>query len=213
MKDLKSVAIEKLEIAKKKQQEIIDKQNTIIRNYDRLKIGNIINCNIEEGWSYNHINNDGTTTLLIAAHVYVTDDEFIIPVRHHIYPIINENTISLNMSGVIDLLSVPIDKIDNLNVMNVYDYLHGFKSNFFEMWKQKIEDKKEQILKNEHEIERLKKNIKQNKEWIDNYENAIDTNIDSFISNYILNEHYNNSFKDEEFTYQQEDCRVSFYKD
>lgn len=168
LKDLKKKAQKELEKEIKDLDDIIKKRQEMVNvlqsnfdDIDRFKPGNIIKTN---GGYY-----------LIADEPFVRGDMLKIPIRHHIYPIMNRflgyhPSLNMNMSGVIDIAQVPLKDMNKVNIISVRDmfnekkesiiidkqkYIERLKSEI-ERYKEDIEDKTNKITTYKEEIERCK---------------------------------------------------------
>jgi predicted ribosome quality control (RQC) complex YloA/Tae2 family protein len=182
-KDKLSQAIEEMDKLIKVKEEMIKELQSDFDKLDRFKPGNFIVNN----WG------DGVPSYyLIVGAPIIESCQIKIPVRHHVFPILNSNSIYLNMSGVIDMAVTQIDKMDKIKIITIQEY--------FELQKDKMKKDFNNVIPNyENKINNYKENIKKIERDIKHYENEIekykgidfDAKYNEYIDAYINSTDYN----------------------
>ena len=190
---LKNKKKKELEKAIKKQSELIEEQNKLIKylendlyDIDKFSKGNLI------------VYND--SYFLIVGEPELIGSKLRIPIRHHIYTELNafrmcdelRCSCKLNMSGVIDYIDIYLNKTPEIKVISVRELFEKDKIKLIEnynshrdIYKYRIKRAKEEIKKLSDEIKELEKCDKQ----INIYN--IEDNFNNLVENYI-----NKSFKE-----------------
>ena len=156
-KDIKK-ELDEIENDIKKRLEMVDILKSKFNDIDKFKPGNIIKTN--RGY------------YLIADEPFVRGDMLKIPIRHHIYPIMNNflgypPSLNMNMSGVIDIAQVPLKDMNKVNIISVRDMFNEKKESI-------IIDKQKHIERLKSDIERCKKDIEDKTNKITTYEEEIE---------------------------------------
>ena len=186
--ELKKEAKEKLEKALEKQKHIVELLQTDFDNLDKLKKGSVISSR---------------DNYIIVGDPIIEGIDVIVPVRHHVYPQIDTKHISMNFSGVIDYLKIPIEKLPDIKCRTLKEYFFDNKeeirkkltdsndnsTNSIKRFKRLIEQNEEQIKSFKRNIEQLENSQKdfESFSFDDNFESFVDKYIDSDdIKNYIF---------------------------
>lgn len=213
IKELKNEAFKKLEEAIKKQEEIIAEQDNLINNCDKLKIGNVVECNIVcKKYIYDWDKQIKKNVLLIVDEPYIKDENIMIPVMGHIDPVLRSDTsFHVNPVKCVYLLSVPIDRLSHLRVISISEYLYGQKHTVKKDWNNLIDSAKANISLAERNIEESKKIIERNRKWLEEHDSVdVDEKYDDFVTNFIFTEEYKSIFEnvkadDNTFVYEYSD--------
>ena len=156
---------------------LIERLQADFDNLDKFKIGNVIE--------------DDSRYFLIVGDPRVDGEYLKIPIRHNVYPIIRIVDCSMNMSGAIDLVKIPIAKTTEVKIMTVKEMFNSNKTKLKENISSKIRNNKERIEMCQKkiqdaiaEINALEKTLKETEEF------DFDANFDSYIDKYLESEDY-----------------------
>lgn len=107
--EIKNKAREDLEKAIAEKEVLIQQLKTNFDNLDKFKIGNIIVNTQNKGDLI------GDYTYLLIVGEPITTCEYVrIPIRHHVRPHITEKYCPLNMSGAVDIVKIPLSKLEKV---------------------------------------------------------------------------------------------------
>ena len=194
-KDRLLKAIEEQEKLIKAKEEMIKQLQTDFDKIARFQSGNFIVNEYGRGVE--------PTYYLIVGMPIIEAGKIKIPIRHHIYPIFHVTSISLNMSGVIDMVVAPLDKMDKIKIITAQEY--------FELQKSKLKDDFEKSIPyNEKHIENCKEKIKKLEDEIKYYKERdkeyksidFDSVYPECVEKYLKTDRYNDAvFKTKESDY------------
>ena len=198
--EIKNKAREDLEKAIAEKEVLIQQLKTNFDNLDKFKIGNIIVNTQDRGDFMNDY-----TYLLIVGEPIITCEYVRIPIRHHIRPHITEKYCSLNMSGAVDIVKIPISKLEKVKVITPKEMFNEQKDNL----KCSLDDRLKMC---KQKIERCKQQIESAKSTIETYEGVVKTikgfdfenNFDNYVETYLGS----NDFK--YYAYQTKASAISY---
>lgn len=179
---------------KKALEKAIDERNKLIESlqkdfddFDKFQPGKLI---VSE---YN-------TYYLIVGEPVLNYDSIKVPIRHHIYPrIFMGKSVSMNFSGVIDYVQIYLDKIPEVEVIDVRDMFYREREKLKSDFSGIIEGCKNEIKREVNHIEESKKRIKLLQDEIKEIEGVdFDKVFDSLVDNYI-----NNTFNNSEYVFSK----------
>lgn len=197
---LKKQAKKKLEDAKADLEKSIKEKERIVELlqkdydvFDKFTIGNLIKVEESEyGYAY----------YLIVGEPVTYTDGVVIPIRHHVY--VNygvcfngvDDYCNMNVSGVVDTIKIPMDKLDNINIITVREFLKEQKevhrkdfNGMINCYKSRIRSLKNEIKKNEEKIKEYEEIIKKRKKLV------FDDVYDKAVENYLNSEGYKDATK------------------
>jgi len=195
-KDLKNKAKRELAAAIKKQEEMINQQQELINNLqlnfdniDRFKPGNMIKKDSEY--------------YLIAGEPFIVGNRLKIPIRHHIYPILNmfighPHSITMNMSGAIDIAEVPLDQMDKVNIVSVKDMFYDKKESIRPSIPDTIKGLKLRIERCKRDIEEANNKIEDYTKEIEIYKKYdFDKEFEIILNKYLNSDSLKEAIKDQ----------------
>jgi len=143
------------------------------------------------------------TYFLIVGMPIIEAGKIKIPIRHHIYPIFHGTSISLNMSGVIDMVVAPLDKMDKIKIITAQEYFELQKSKLKDDFEKSIPAYEKRIENCREEINEIKKDIKHYQDIIKEYKSIdFDTVYSEYIDKYLKTDRYNDAvFKTKKSNY------------
>ena len=170
--EIKDNARKELEKALAEKEEIIKQLQQKLDGIERFKIGNIV---IGRGDNY-----------LIVGEPKIVGSYLNLPIRHHVYPQYSLKSVSMNFSGVIDNLKIPVGEMDNAQVVTIKEFFAMKKDNLRELFEDDHKNIKRKIKQLEDEIKQKKKNIKLYQESDKEYSEAdFDGTYDEFVEKYL----------------------------
>lgn len=198
--EIKNKARKDIEKAIAEKEVLIQQLKTNFDNLDKFKIGNIIVNTQDEGDSIGDY-----TYLLIVGEPIIICEYVRIPIRHHVRPHITEKYCSLDMSGAVDIVKIPLSKLEKVKVITPKEMFNEQKNNL----KCSLDDRLKTC---KQKIERCKQHIKSAEATIDTYEGVVKTIIgfdfeDSF-DNYVETYFSSNDFK--YYAYQTNASVISY---
>ena len=140
------------------------------------------------------------TYYLIVGDPVLNYDSIKVPIRHHIYPqTFMGKSVSMNFSGVVDYVEIYLDKIPEVEVIDVRDMFYREKERLKSSLNGTTDRCKREIERENRNIEESKRRIKVLQDEIKEFENVdFDRDFDSLVDDYI-----NNTFNNSEYVFSK----------
>ena len=192
--ELKAKAKKELEDAIQEKEELIKNLSDNLDGISKFDKGNIIVGNYSEYY-------------LIVDTPVIVKENLRIPIRHNVYPIMYGNRYSLNMSGCVDVVELPITKMNSVEVISVRELFNRERSKLFEKFQCSINDSKKHIEKFKKVIEEKQNDINRLEEYIKKAE-AYDFNgnFESSVNSYTESEQFSKDAFD--MPSHWKDCKI-----
>lgn len=142
--ELKEKRRKELDKAIKEKEELISLLERKFDDLDKFKVGSVI------------VTDKGAYYLIVDEPVLCSDC-LRVPIRHHVYAECKfNNTIGLNMSGVIDCVDIYLDKIPEVKVISVKEVFERDRDKVISSFKEKGEYYDRELERITDDIEKLK---------------------------------------------------------
>lgn len=176
--ELKAEARKELEDAIQEKEELIKKLSDNLDSISKFDKGNVI------------VGNRGEYYLIVDTPVIV-QEKLRVPIRHNVYPIMDVNRCSLNMSGCVDVVEMPLSKMNSVEVISVQEVFNRERSKLLEKFQYSINDSKKYIERIKRVIEEKQNDINRSEEYIKKAE-AYDFNgnFESSVNTYTESERF-----------------------
>lgn len=179
--ELKQKAKNELESAVQKQAELVKQLEMNFDAIDKLKVGNII---VKSRGVFRNVVYDDY--YLIADTPITEGDMLRVPIRHHIEPRMDATKCDMNMSGVIDLLEIPLAQIETVLVISAKEMFEREKPKLKEQFRSYTVAARQRLNRYQQDIERIQRNIEITEEYIVQAEAYdFDGNFDKAVDKYI----------------------------
>ena len=204
--ELKQKAKAELESAIKKQEELIKKLEIDFNSIDKFKVGNIV---VKPRGEFKGV--IYYDYYLIADTPLVEGEMLKIPIRHHIKLRMDATRCDMNMSGVIDLLEIPISDLESTTVITLKEMFIREKSNLKAEFTATIDSSHHNIEKYQREIEKLQGYIKHSEDYIAESEAYdFDASFDSAVDKYLTSESFQKDLNSKPTAYNRDNFKGSY---
>lgn len=159
----------KLEEVKRELDKTIESQKGVVSILENgIDIMDMINAGnmIKHGNTCRHY-------YLIAGNAVIDGSDIVIPVRHHVYPIFSAGCCEINCSGVVDTLSIPVQKIGEIEVLTAHEFFMEHKERYTEECLRIIEEYVRRIDRCKDVIEEKIKEVSECHDRIMRYKEAL----------------------------------------
>lgn len=176
--ELKAKARKELEDAIQEKEELIKKLSDNLDDISKFDKRNVI------------VGNHGEYYLIVDTPVIIKE-KLRVPIRHNVYPIMDVDRCSLNMSGCVDIVELPLSKMNSIEVISVQEIFNRERSKLLDKFQYSINDSKKYIERIKRVIEEKQNDINRSEEYIKKAE-AYDFNgnFESCVVDYLESERF-----------------------